>query len=98
MQDSGSVRYYAQRMTARFDSLPAGSLDAAMEMLRARGFRPYFLLEEWEIPDFRARFADASAAGRLDWRPMVSWHAIVPVALYDPSARPGTHDPSSRRP
>ena len=87
MQHSGSIRFYTGRLTVRYDSLPPESLDRAMALLRARGFRPYFLLEEWEEPAFRARFARTSAAGRLDWRPARKWTAPAPVALYDPVDR-----------
>ena len=87
MQHSGSVRFYTGRLTVRYDSLPPDSLDRAMELLRARGFRPYFLLEAWEEPAFRDRFARTSTAGRLDWRPAKKWTSPAPVALYDPANR-----------
>jgi hypothetical protein len=57
-----------------------------MEVLRARGFRPYFLLEDWEEPAFRARFGQGSRAGRLDWPSVKTWGVPASVALYDPVA------------
>jgi len=87
MQHSGSLRYYTRRLTVRYDSLPPGSLDDALAILRARGFHPYFLLEDWEVPAFRRRFADKSAAGRIDWPPARKWVATTRVALYDPEDR-----------
>src|SRR5581483_10272836 len=88
MQHSGSARYYAERLTVRFDAIPRESLDSALAILRARGFHPYFLLEKWEEPQFRDRFAANSALGRLDWAPARQWTAATPVALYDPDDRP----------
>jgi hypothetical protein len=58
-----------------------------MEVLRARGFRPYFLLEDWEEAGFRERFGQTSRAGGLDWPPMKRWRFPVSVALYDPAVR-----------
>jgi hypothetical protein len=85
MQESGSLRYYSGRLTVRYDSLRPGSLDQAMEVLRARGFRPYFLLENWEEPAFRERFSQGSRAGRLEWPPVKTWGVPTSVALYDPA-------------
>jgi hypothetical protein len=87
MQHSGSVRYYAGRLTVRYDALPPGSLDEALGTLRARGFHPYFLLERWEESVFRERFATTSAAGRIDWPPVKVWPTAMAVALYDPADR-----------
>ena len=85
MQHSGSLRYYTGRLTVRYDVLPPGSLDEALGLLRARGFHPYFLLERWEEPAFRERFAKTSAAGRIDWPPARVWPTAMTVALYDPA-------------
>jgi len=88
MQHSGSLRYYTRRLTVRYDILPIGTLEQALTLLKAQGFRPYFVLEEWEVPKFRARFAQASAAGRIDWPPAKTWSTPVKVLLYDPSGQP----------
>jgi hypothetical protein len=90
MLHSGSLRFYAGRMTMRYDILPPESLDTTIEELRARGSYPYILLERWEEPIFRARFGPASAIGRLDWPPIKRWDSPRPVALYDPA---GSHSP-----
>jgi hypothetical protein len=87
MQHSGSLRYYTRRLTVRYDSLPPGSLDQALAVLRSRGFHPYFLLEKWEEAAFRDRFADRSVAGRIDWPPSKKWATPARVALYDPEER-----------
>lgn len=81
MQHSGSLRYYGHRPTLRWDWLPPEWLDRAVASLQAHGYRPYLLLEDWEVPRFRQRFA-GSEVGRLLDRPIA---VVSPgVALYDP--------------
>ena len=57
MQHSGSVRYYAGRLTMRWDTIDAASLDAALAALDERGIHVFALLESWEEEEFRRRFA-----------------------------------------
>lgn len=66
---SGSIRYHAQREAVLWDSLDPASLDSAVAWVRERGFEPYLLLERWEEPAFRARFAGRATLGHLDWPP-----------------------------
>ena len=87
LQHSGSVRFYGGRSTIRFDWLDPQSLDTCVQWLRTRGFHPFFLLEEWEEPAFRERFAPFSALGRLDWIPRAVLTKPVRVSLYDPLDR-----------
>ena len=82
MQHSGSLRLYSGRLTVRYDFLSPQSLDAALEVLRARGYRPYFVLETWEEKVFRELFGESSAIGRLEMDPVKRWDGKV--ALYDP--------------
>src|SRR5206468_2034126 len=65
-EHSGSLRYYAHRITLRYDLLSADKLDMALEELRAKGYRPYIVLDDWEEREFRKRFASKNDAGRLD--------------------------------
>jgi hypothetical protein len=83
MQHSGSERFYGGRLTVRYDAIEAGTLDRAIEILRAKGFHPYFLLDGWEEPRFRERFGQASPMGRLDWNPVRRWPSPTQTALYD---------------
>lgn len=85
VRHSGSVYYYAQRPTVSWDTLDSGSLDTALTFLRAQGLRPMLLLDATEEPEFRARFAAASDAGRLDWPPMARVGRTIRV--YDPADR-----------
>ena len=65
MQHSGSVRYYAGRLTMRWDVLDPSSLDAAVAALGRRGTRVFALLEPWEEQDFRRRFAHGGTLNAL---------------------------------
>jgi hypothetical protein len=85
VRHSGSVYYYAQRPTVSWDTLDSGSLDAALTFLRAQGLIPMLLLDAAEEPEFRARFAAASDAGRLDWPPLARVGRTIRV--YDPADR-----------
>ena len=68
MQHSGSIRYYAGRITMRYDLLDSQWLDRAVDWLSARKIRPYLLIDKWEEPYvhaaiLRAAYAREVAAG-----------------------------------
>jgi hypothetical protein len=69
-QHGGSVRFYGNRLTLRFDILDPDWLDRSLVHLRQAGYMPYFLLEQWELPQFRERFAGQRALALLDRQPM----------------------------
>ena len=64
---SGSIRLYGDRPTLRWDLLEPQRIDATLEGLRAAGYDPYLLLEDWEDELFRTRFAATSAVARANW-------------------------------
>jgi hypothetical protein len=78
---SGSVRFYSGRSTAAWDGIAPGRLSDAIAFLRARGRTPYLLIETWEQPAFRDRFA-GDPLGSLEWPPMVEIDRAV--RIYDP--------------
>jgi hypothetical protein len=82
MIQSGSVRWHGGRLTLRWDQLAPDRLDATVALLRARGYQPYILLEDWEEPMFRRQFASASALGRIDWPPAMEYQGAGRVRLY----------------
>lgn len=82
---SGSVRFYSGRKTLAWDQLDPARLDEAIAFVRSRGFEPYLLLERWEEPLFRRRFAAQSAVGRLDWPPAAE--VASQVRVYRPDDR-----------
>ena len=85
-QFSGSLRYYAGRLTLRWDWLDPEWLDRAVEWLTARGHHVYILLEAPEVDPFRARFGRADAIGRLDWVPLVTFRGRS-IQLHDAEHR-----------
>ena len=82
MQHSGSLRYYGQRLTLRYDWLPPNWLDKALSVLREQGYRPFIVLDTWEVLEFRQRFGQDSNIGRLPNPPVAELDGGVMV--YDP--------------
>ena len=58
-QHSGSIRYYANRPTLRWDLIGPGRLDHVVATLRAEGFEPFVVVDGGEDEAFRRRFGDA---------------------------------------
>ncbi len=87
MQHSGSIRYYADRLTVRYDAIPPHRLDTVIDELRSHGYRPYIVLEDWEEPDFQKRFRKDSALALLDWPPVAAIDDAAHVKVYDPADR-----------
>jgi len=79
---SGSIRWYGQRMTLRWDLVEDERLDRAIDVLRSHGYEPYILLEDYEEPDFRRHFQRASALGRIDWPPAIEYKGLPNVRVY----------------
>jgi hypothetical protein len=65
VQHSGSVRYYANRITLRYDALQEDALDAALRDLAARRRRAYLVVDDWEEKEFRSRFSASHSAAQL---------------------------------
>jgi hypothetical protein len=56
---SGSVDYYSDRLTLRWDVMPPDDLRPLLGAIRARGQRVYLVLDEnYEVDTFRRRFLD----------------------------------------
>ena len=64
VQHSGSVRYYADRITLRYDWLQDAALDTALRDLTAKGRRVYLVVDDWEEKEFRARFSPSNRAAQ----------------------------------
>lgn len=86
-QQSGSLRHYAGRLTLRFDVLPHLWFGTAIDKLRARGYRPYFVVEDPERQLFIDRFHGVHPLGRLDWPAVAELNGPVRVRIYDPADR-----------
>lgn len=89
-QQSGALRYYANRPIIRFDVLPPRAFNDALNRMRGRGYRPYFVVEDHEAVVFKARFRPESPLGYLDWPPLGLLEGPVPVRIYDPADRDRT--------
>jgi hypothetical protein len=83
MSHSGSLRYYAGRMTLRYDLLDADWLDRGIEWLVQQGVHPYLLVEDWELPKFAERFHAQQAAGRAKAQPIFTFQGAGRTFLFD---------------
>jgi hypothetical protein len=83
MQHSGSLRYYAGRMTLRYDNLDRAWLDRAVSWLDAHGVPSYLVLEEWEEPQFRKQFAGSPRLEHLGVPPIFAYEGASNIKLYD---------------
>ena len=83
-QHSGTIRFYAGRMTVRYEWFAAPRLVPALEWLRERGYRPYIVLENWEESHFRWKLSEAGPIGRLERRVVAEFPGPASVRIYDP--------------
>jgi hypothetical protein len=96
-QHSGSIRYYAGRLTLRWDMGDPRWLDRTIDWLAAHGHHPYFVLEPQEVDELRAKYGPANASARLDWTPMVSFRGGA-ITMYDGVRRGREGTTVSQRP
>ena len=83
VQHSGSVRYYADRITLRYDWLEENGLDPALRDIAAKGRRAFLVVDDWEEKEFRDRFSPANRAGRLDWKPIARVASSPEVRIFE---------------
>jgi 4-amino-4-deoxy-L-arabinose transferase-like glycosyltransferase len=69
-QHSGSIRYYANLPTLRWDLLGGGALDQALVSLRAEGYEPFAVLDAEEDAEFRRKFEAAGQRGAAHLVPL----------------------------
>jgi hypothetical protein len=84
---TGSIRYYANRFTVRYEWIPPDRLDYVVSDLQRLGYAPYIVLEDSEEPDFRARFEGQRTLLALDRLPAVLLDRSTKVRIYDPLDR-----------
>jgi hypothetical protein len=82
-EHTGSVRYYAGRMTGYYYFLKNDWVDRAIDWLKTQKIHPYLLLEEWEVADVRTRFAGQAAVKALDRAPIAIFRDPGTVYLFD---------------
>jgi hypothetical protein len=88
MQHSGTIRYYGERMTLRYDQLDQGWLDRAVDWLADHGAHPYLVVEPWELADVTRRFAGAATLARLEEPPVAVYEEPGRLFLFDLLAAP----------
>ena len=81
-QHSGSLRYYANRPTLRWDVLGPGHLDEAIAELRGAGYEPFAVLDADEDAEFRSRFSGAGQRAVAGLRPLAVL-GVVRVYRFD---------------
>lgn len=95
MEHSGAVRYYSGLMPVRYDMFEAGAIDSSVQWLADSGVHSYAVLDDWEVPKVRERFAGANVAHALDV-PVVIYHAYQNagiVYVYDLTTPPAAGAP-----
>jgi hypothetical protein len=103
LANSGSLRYYAGRVTLRWDVLDAGWLDHAVAWMSDQRVHAYALLDDAEVSVFRARFAGQQTAKLID-TPLLVYQGGTTLRFYDlapssiPPAGPETITESFRDP
>jgi hypothetical protein len=88
MIHSGSIRYYAGRMTLNWAHLDGSWLDRAVDWLRDHGVRTYVVIEDWELPEFRQRFAGARVVAALTAPPIAVFADPGKLMIFDLAAPP----------
>lgn len=67
---SGSIRYYAGRLTLRWDLLDPAWLDRAVEDFHRRGIPTYLFMEYFEVQQFEERFKGQKTLAVLQSTPL----------------------------
>jgi hypothetical protein len=81
-QHSGSIRYYAGRLTVRFEEFEPGDLDRAVAWFAARGVRSYLLLDDADMAIAREVLA-GQAASRMREPPLLHYSGTAQVYFYE---------------
>jgi hypothetical protein len=89
MWDSGAVRFHGRKEALTWAGLDPAWLDRSLAWLDTNGRTPYILVESWEEPAFRSRFANHSDIGKLDWPPKYEIDRVV--RIFDPKDRARYH-------
>jgi hypothetical protein len=102
MLQSGSIRYYGQRLTMRWDYLDPAWWPRAADVLVERGYRPYLLLADHEEKTFRSRFGLSSTQEDAPGTIVAAFNGTEKDRIYDPlrqrSAAPASIPPFRTHP
>ena len=81
-EHSGSLRFYAGRLTIRYDWLKPGWLAIARAALEDAGYSVYLLVDVNEIERLRARFTEPGELAFLDQAPVAEIRSTPRVRIY----------------
>lgn len=81
-EHSGSLRFYAGRLTIRYDLLSSGWLAPVRAALEDAGYSVYLLIDENEIDRLRARFIEPGELAFLDQPPVAEIQSSPAVRIY----------------
>ena len=84
MQHSGTIRFYSGRMTVRYEHIPEYRFKSSLEWLIRKGYRPYILLEGWEVPRWRLHFVGDAPVADLNFRVLAELEWPARIRLFDP--------------
>jgi hypothetical protein len=65
MQHSGSIRYYGERVTLRYDHLDPEWVDRAFAWFAERGVHTYLAVDYWELPEVKKMWGKQAAWKRI---------------------------------
>jgi len=80
---SGSVRYYAGRVTLTYFKLDPDWLDRAVAWFDTQGIHPYALLEPFEIDEFKSKFSSKNTLGGLPMKPSAIIDGSTKIYFFD---------------
>lgn len=77
---SGTLRFYTGRDVLRFEAVRPAEIDTAVGHLRRLGYSLFFVGDEFEMEQFRARFAGTRTLASLPRKPRAAFDGVV---VYD---------------
>jgi len=85
---TGSIRYYARRLTARYEWIGSDEYNAALRWFQQHAYPVYAILDENEVTEFRAKYASIADVSWLD-RPIIviGKYAVHVYEVLPPSGR-----------
>ena len=83
---SGTLRYYGERMSLRYDKLAPEWLDPGVAWLSQHGAHPYLLVDDWELKMWKERFGATSPLGRMEMKVVVELEWPIHMWLFDLTA------------
>jgi hypothetical protein len=96
IQESGSIRYYAGRMTIRWDLIDKEWTPRAAGALEAIGLHPFLVLEDFELNQFHDWFD--LPPGQLPWPLMARMRERGGISVFDLGSHAGGASPVSLQP